>query len=311
MERYLVTGGAGFIGSNIVDELLHRGHGVRVLDDFSNGLQGNLAHVREDVEVVEGDIRDREAVARAMAGIDRVLHLAALGSVPRSIEDPANSNAVNVTGTMNVLVAARDAGVRRVVFSSSSSVYGENPTLPKHEGLATVPISPYATSKLAGESYTRVFARCYPLETVALRYFNVFGPRQRPDSAYAAVIPRFMQWARDGQALVIHGDGEQSRDFTYVDNVVSANLLAAEVEGVSGEVFNIACGERYSLLDIVAAIEAACGHALERRHVDSRAGDVRHSEADIQAATSRLGFRVQVGFREGLARTWEAFLARD
>jgi UDP-glucose 4-epimerase len=307
---YLVTGGAGFIGGHIVEALVGEGERVRVLDDLSNGLESNVAVFGDAVELVRGDIRDVSAVERAVRGCSVVLHLAALGSVARSVADPATSNDVNVTGTMNVLRAARDAGVRRLVFSSSSSVYGENPALPKHEGLALLPVSPYAVSKLAGESYTRVFARLYEMETVCLRYFNVFGPRQRPDSAYAAVIPLFMRWALDRKPLTIYGDGEQSRDFTYVSNVVRANLLAARTPGVSGGVFNVACGERYSLLDIVRSLEAAVGRKLEVRHEPPRAGDVRHSEADISAARKALGFEVDVGFAEGLALTWEAFRRR-
>lgn len=306
---YLVTGGAGFIGSNIVTELVHRGVEVRALDDFSNGMRSNLETVAENVEVIDGDIRDPGAVRRAAQGADVVLHLAALGSVPRSVKDPKTSNDVNVGGTLNVLIAARDAGVGRVVYSSSSSVYGDNPALPKQEDMATRPVSPYAASKLAGENYTRAFAEVYGMETVSLRYFNVFGPRQRPDSPYAAVIPLFMNWAASSEPLVVHGDGLQSRDFTYVDNVVSANLLAATAGGVSGRVFNTACGTRYSLLDIVASLGSAAGRELETKHVDARPGDVKHSEADISAARDALGYEVVVDFSEGLARTWDAYLA--
>lgn len=307
---YLVTGGAGFIGSNIVESLLEQGERVRVLDDLSNGLRSNLDGFAADVELVEGDIRDSEACAKAVAGVSVVFHLAALGSVPRSIEDPVTSNAVNVDGTLNVLTAARDAGVDRVVYSSSSSVYGDNPALPKHEGLTTVPISPYAVSKLAAENYTRVFSRVYGLQTVCLRYFNVFGPRQRPDAAYAAVIPLFMRGALDSRAVTVFGDGKQSRDFTFVENVVRANLLASQAEEVSGRVFNVACGERYSLLDIIEAIEAASGRHLPREHLEPRVGDVRHSEADISAARDALGYEVAVDFREGMARTWKVFSSR-
>jgi len=306
---YLVTGGAGFIGSNIVEALVNSGAAVRVLDNLANGKRENLAAFGDRVECLEGDIRDPDVCKRAVRGASVVLHLAALGSVPRSIADPATSNEVNVTGTLNVLIAARDAGVKRVVFSSSSSVYGENPALPKREDLATLPISPYAVSKLAAESYTRVFSKVYGLETVSLRYFNVFGPRQRADSPYAAVIPLFMQSALEGHPLPINGDGLQSRDFTYVTNVVRANLLAATVPGVGGRTYNIACGERYSLLDIVHALAAAAGRELACDHRPPRAGDVRHSQADISAAEQELGYRVEVGFREGLAMTWQAFLA--
>jgi len=307
---YLVTGGAGFIGSHIVEALVAAGDRVRVLDDLSNGLAANLEPFGDAVELVEGDVRDAATVQRATDGARIVLHLAALGSVQRSVDDPATSNAVNVSGTVNVLDAARRAGVERVVFSSSSSVYGDNPIMPKHEGLAPAPVSPYAVTKLAGEAYARAFHRVYGLDVISLRYFNVFGPRQRPDSAYAAVIPLFMGWASEGKPLVINGDGEQSRDFTYVDNVVGANLKAAQAEGVGGRVFNIACGERYSLLDIIGTLEEITGRTLEREHRDPRVGDVRHSEADVSAAEDALGYRTVVTFREGIERTWKAFQAR-
>ncbi len=308
---YLVTGGAGFIGSNIIETLVKQGERVRVLDNFSNGLESNLTEFAGSIEIVSGDIRDADIVRRAADGAEIVLHLAALGSVPRSIDDPVTSNDVNVGGTMNVLCAARDAGVRRVVFSSSSSVYGENPTLPKDESLQTAPISPYAVSKLAGESYTRVFSRVYDIETVALRYFNVFGPRQRPDAAYAAVIPLFMRAALDGTSVPINGDGTQSRDFTFVENVVRANLLAATAPSqASGGVYNIACGGRFSLLDIVAELEKLSGRSLERDHFPPRAGDIPHSEASIDAARRDLGYEVGVSFADGLARTWESFVAK-
>lgn len=283
---------------------------MRVFDNFATGLESNLAPLAGKVEIVRGDLRDAAAVSAAAHGVTHVLHLGALGSVPRSIEDPAQSNDVNVNGTLNVLVAARDAGAKRVVFSSSSSVYGANPEIPKRVGMLTDPISPYAVTKQAAESYTRVFWRVYGLETVGLRYFNVFGENQRPDSAYAAVIPKFMHWALQGEPLVIHGDGLQSRDFTYVDNVVSANILAATTDGVAGEVFNIACGGCYTLVDIADALEKAMGRPLLRQHVESRAGDVRRSLADIGPASDRLGYRVLVNFEEGLARTWESFRRR-
>lgn len=305
-----MTGGAGFIGSHIVAELVSRGEEVRVFDSFATGLESNLAPLAGRVDVVRGDLRDGAAVSEAARGATHVLHLGALGSVPRSVEDPLTSNDVNINGTLNVLVAARDAGVERVVFSSSSSVYGANTETPKRYGMSTDPVSPYAVTKQAGESYVVSFSRVYGLPTVALRYFNVFGENQRPDSAYAAVIPKFMEWAMRGEPLVIHGDGLQSRDFTYVDNVVSANLLAATTEGVSGQVFNIACGGSCTLLDIADALERALGKPLERRHVEGRVGDVRASLADIAPAEERLGYRVLVGFDEGLARTWKSFQAR-
>ncbi len=307
---YLVTGGAGFIGSNIVESLVRDGVSVRVLDNLSNGVAANLEPFEDAIEFVEGDVRDANVCRLAARGAEVVLHLAALGSVPRSIDDPDLSNAVNVNGTLNMLLAARDEGVRRFVFSSSSSVYGENPALPKREDMATLPISPYAVSKSAGENYTRVFSRVYDIETVCLRYFNVFGPRQRPDAAYAAVIPLFMGAALERKPLLINGDGEQSRDFTYVGNVGRANRLAAIVKGASGNVYNVACGERYSLLDIVSALEDACGYPLERQHGPARAGDVRHSQADIGAARKDLEYEVSVGFAEGLAATWRVFYER-
>lgn len=305
-----MTGGAGFIGSHIVAELISRGEEVRVFDSFATGRESNLEPFAGRVDVVRGDLRDAAAVSAATRGATHVLHLGALGSVPRSVEDPATSNDVNINGTLNVLVAARDAGAERVVFSSSSSVYGANTEVPKRVGMATDPVSPYAVTKQAGESYVVSFARVYGLPTVALRYFNVFGENQRPDSAYAAVIPKFMDWAMRGEPLVIHGDGMQSRDFTYVDNVVSANLLAATAKGVSGRVFNIACGGSYTLLDIADALSRALGKPLERQHTESRAGDVRASLADIGPAEKDLGYRVLVDFDEGLARTWKSFLAR-
>ncbi len=306
---YLVTGGAGFIGSNIVDGLVRRGDRVRVLDDFSTGRRENLEAQRQ-VEVVEGDLRDASVVRRAVAGVDGVFHQAALRSVPRSVDDPLSSNQVNVTGTLVLLLACRDAGVRRVVYASSSSVYGDDPALPKVETLPTRPISPYAVSKLAAEHYCQTFARLYGLETVSLRYFNVFGPRQNPESKYSAVIPRFLAQALAGEPLEVHGDGEQSRDFTYIDNVVDGNLLAMTAPGVSGEVFNVACGTRHSLIAIADAIADFLGRKLPRAHTPPRAGDVRHTLADIAKAEQRLGYRPKVDFATGMRRTCEYFVAR-
>jgi UDP-glucose 4-epimerase len=307
-KLYLVTGGAGFIGSNIVEALVRRGDRVRVLDDFSTGRRENLAGF--DVEVMEGDLRDAASVRRAVAGVDGVFHQAALRSVPRSVDDPLSSNEVNVTGTLVLLLACREVGVRRLVYASSSSVYGDDPTLPKVETLAARPISPYAVSKLAAEHYCQTFARLYGLETVSLRYFNVFGPRQNPESKYAAVIPRFLEQALRGEPLEVHGDGEQSRDFTYIDNVVAGNLLAMERPGVSGEVFNVACNTRHSLITIAEAIGDFFGRRLERRHVAPRAGDVRHTLADISKAERLLGYRPTVGFAEGMRRTCAYFVER-
>jgi UDP-glucose 4-epimerase len=304
MAIYLVTGGAGFVGSHIVDELVRRGEGVRVLDDFSTGKPENLEGVRHSIELVEGDLRDPACVQSAVRGADYVLHQAALASVPRSVADPLASNEANVTGTLNVLLAAREAGVRRVVYASSSSVYGDSPILPKVEDMPTRPLSPYAVSKLAGESYCRVFCEVYGLPTVALRYFNVFGPRQDPASQYAAVIPRFITAALAGHPLTIFGDGLQSRDFTYVSNVVAANLLACQSEPAVGQVLNASCGERISLLDLAAQLGQLLGGGSPAvRHELPRPGDVKHSQADIGRARALLGFAPSVDFPTGLERT--------
>ena len=306
---FLVTGGAGFIGSNIAEAIARRGDRVRVLDNFTTGRRENLAGL-EQVEVVEGDLRNPPDVKRAVAGVEGVFHEAALRSVPRSVDDPLSSNEVNITGTLNLLMACREAKVRRVVYASSSSAYGDDPTLPKVETLPAVPISPYAISKLAAEHYCRTFARLYGLETVSLRYFNVFGPRQNPESKYSAVIPKFLEQALARIPLEIHGDGEQSRDFTYIDNVVQGNLKAMDAPGVSGEVFNVACGARFTLLDIADAIGKFLGRELERNHVASRPGDVRHTLADISKAQRMLGYRPEVTFEDGIRRTCEYFVTR-
>ena len=298
----LVTGGAGFIGSHLVDELVRQGRQVRVLDDFSTGRMEHLAGVRDRVEVLQGDILDPVAVGAAMAGVRRVFHQAALRSVPRSVADPGTTNRVNVDGTLNVLVAARDAGIERVVFASSSSVYGSAPALPLREDQCPAPVSPYAVSKLAGEHYCQVFTRLYGLRTVALRYFNVFGPRQDPGSQYATVIPRFLAAALEGEGVEVHGDGRQSRDFTYVANVVLANCLAAESEGAAGQVLNVAGGGRHSLREVLALVEALVGRRVARRHLPPRPGDVRHTLADIDKARRLLGYEVRVDFAEGLRR---------
>ena len=306
---YLVTGGAGFIGSNVAEGLVRRGDRVRVFDNFSTGRHENLAGL-DHVEIVEGDLRSPADVRRAVAGVQGVFHQAALRSVPRSVDDPMSTNDVNVGGTLHLLMACREAEVRRVVYASSSSAYGDDPTLPKVETLPANPISPYAVSKLAAEHYCRTFARLYGLETVSLRYFNVFGPRQNPESKYSAVIPRFLQLALAQQPLEIHGDGEQSRDFTYIDNVVQGNLRAMDAPGVSGEVFNIACGTRHSLLAIADAIGAFLGRELPRNHTAPRAGDVRHTQADISKAERLLGFRPEVEFGDGIRRTCAYFVER-
>jgi UDP-glucose 4-epimerase len=310
-ERFLVTGGAGFIGSHLALRLLADGARVRVLDDFSTGSEANLADARADehLEVVRGDVRDGKTVEAAAAGVGVIFHQAAMRSVPRSIADPLGANDHNVAGTLQVFEAARRAGVRRVVYASSSSVYGDRPDLPKHEGQTPAPISPYAVSKVAGELYGQVWHRLYGVETVGLRYFNVFGPRQDPASEYAAVIPRFILWALRGEPLEVHGNGRQSRDFTYIDNVVAANLLAARAPGVGGEVFNVGCGDRVSLLDIIGRLEALLGRPLARRHTATRAGDVPHTLADVSKAKRMLGYEPLVGFDEGLARTLRYFRA--
>jgi nucleoside-diphosphate-sugar epimerase len=303
MPTFLVTGGAGFIGSNLVRALVDRGDDVRVLDDFSTGRDDNLAGLEERIRVVRGSVTDPDAVAAAIDGCDYVLHQAALPSVPRSIEAPVETDRVNVHGTLVVLQAARRAGVRRVVYAASSSAYGDTPTLPKVETMPPAPLSPYAVSKLAGEHYLQAFSTCYGLETVSLRYFNVFGPRQDPRSHYAAVIPRFVTAALRGEAPVIYGDGEQSRDFCFIDNAIEANLLACAAPGASGRVFNVACGERTTLLDVIRALEGIVGRPVRPVHEPARAGDVRHSLADVGVAREALGYTGRIGFADGLART--------
>ena len=311
-RRFLVTGGAGFIGSHIVERLLADGHAVRVLDNFSSGSLLNLVFADEDaeLEIVRGDVRDLACVESTAAGVEVIFHQAAMRSVPQSVADPLGTNASNVTGTLHVLEAARRQGVRRVVYASSSSVYGERLDLPKRETQVPAPISPYGVSKLAGEEYAAVWNRLYGVETVGLRYFNVFGPRQDPASEYAAVIPKFVLAALEGRPVEIHGDGGQSRDFTEVENVVEANVLAADADGAGGEVFNVGCGARVSLLDIVGKLELLVGRRIRRRFTESRAGDVRHSEADIDKARRVLGYVPKVAFDEGLQRVVEYFQGR-
>ena len=303
MARYLVTGGAGFIGSNLVHALLAQGRRVRVLDDFSTGRRANLAEIAGEIELFQGDMRDPATCVRATAGVDFVLHQGAVPSVSRSVRDPRLSHDANATATLNMLIAARDAGVKRFVHASSSSIYGDSPTLPKQEEMAPRPKSPYAVAKLAAESYCRVFNELYGLETVCLRYFNVFGPRQDPQSPYSAVIPLFATAMLKGERPVIYGDGLQSRDFTFVANNIAANLLATTVPGVGGQVFNIACGRRYTLLDLVDALNRILGTRIEPEFRPARPGDVKHSLADITRAETGLGYRVQVDFEAGLAQT--------
>ena len=305
--KCLVTGGAGFIGSHIAEALAQRGDYVRVFDNLSTGRRENLQLLGDRIEFVEGDLREKKDVERAVTGIDVIFHEAALRSVPRSIDDPVATNDVNISGTLTLLLAARQAQVRRLVYASSSSAYGDQKTFPQTEDMRPAPLSPYAVSKLAAELYCLMFSRTFGLETVSLRYFNVFGPRQHPESLYSAVIPKFIQSAKSGAPLEIHSDGKQSRDFSYVANVVQANLLAADIPKAAGEFFNIACGKTYSLLDMIAVLEKLCGHKLDRAHQPARAGDVRKTWADIRKAKRLLGYKPQVGFEEGLRRTWEWF----
>ena len=305
-RRALVTGGAGFIGSNLVRALLDHGDRVRVLDNFATGNRANLADIVAEIEIVEGDLRSYERVHTAVRGTDIVFHQGALGSVPRSVQDPLTTTAVNVEGTLNVLLAARDEGVGRVVAASSSSVYGDGGTFPRVETQAPNPISPYAVAKLAAERFCVSFARVYGLETVALRYFNVFGPRQDPTSQYAAVVPLFVRAIQEGRPVTIYGDGEQSRDFTYVANVVEANLMAAEAEGAVGTVLNIAAGGSETVNTLADTIGRLLDLPVERSYASQRPGDVNQSWADIQRARETIGFEPRVGFEDGLRRTIES-----
>jgi UDP-glucose 4-epimerase len=307
----LVTGGAGFIGSNLVRALLERGDRVRVLDNFATGNRDNLAEIAGEVEIVEGDLRSYERVHTAVRGSELVFHVGALPSVPRSVQDPLTTTAVNVEGTLNVLLAARDEGVRRVVNASSSSVYGNGGTLPRTEGQAPDPISPYAVAKLAAERFCTSFSRVYAIETISLRYFNVFGPRQDPNSQYAAVVPRFIRAIAEGRPVTVHGDGEQSRDFTYVENVVRANLLAGDAPAVGGEILNIATGGSQTVNDLADTIGRLLGRPVLKELAPERAGDVRASWADVTAARDLLGFEPTVGFEDGLRRTIETLLGEE
>lgn len=303
--RFLVTGGAGFIGSNTVDELVRRGHGVVVLDDLSSGKEENLAEVRNKITFIKGSITDLDIVRRAVQEADYVLHLAARTSVPRSVKDPLETNRINVDGTLNVLIAARDAKVKRIVFSASSSAYGETPTLPKVETMQPAPISPYGVTKFAGELYAQVFGRAYGLENVSLRYFNVFGPRQDPGSPYSGVLSKFITaFLEDGQPVVF-GDGEQSRDFTYVENVVQANLLACEAANASGKVFNVGVGGRFTLNQTLRLLEQISGKSLPAKYEPPRDGDIRDSQADIAQSREILGYDPTIEFEEGLRHTYE------
>jgi UDP-glucose 4-epimerase len=301
--RYLVTGGCGFIGSHLTVALVRRGDTVRVLDSLATGRRANLAEVAGDVEIVEGDVCDLEAVRRAVTGVEYVLHQAALASVQRSVDDPLETHHADATGTLNVLSAAQQAGAGRVLYAASAAAYGDDPTLPKHEDLPPRPLSPYAAAKLAGEHYCAAFARSYGLPTVSLRYFNIYGPRQDPRSDSASVVPRFVTALLRGEPPTIFGDGTQSRDFTHVDDVVAANLLALDAAEATGEPINVASGERYSLLDLVATLNAILGTEIAPHHAPRRAGDVWHSQASITRAERVLGYRPARSFAAGLRRT--------
>ncbi len=309
MLKVLVTGGAGFIGSNLTEALLKRNHFVRVLDDFSTGKKENLIfnQAYPAMEIMEGDIRDFLTCQKAVKGIDFVFHQAALPSVQRSVEDPATSNAVNVGGTLNILIAAKESGVKRVIYASSSSVYGDTPTLPKHEEMPSYPLSPYALQKYIGEQYGRLFYQLYGLEAISLRYFNIFGPKQDPNSIYSAVIPRFISALLQGRSPVIFGDGEQSRDFTYIENVVQANLLAMSAEHLHGEAVNIACGKRISLNQLLNILKEILGSDQPPLYEEARQGDVKHSLADIHKAKEMIHYEPIVGIEMGLKKTVEFF----
>ena len=302
--RYLVTGGAGFIGSNIVDELVRRNHEVVVLDDLSTGNESNLSSVRGKIDLRIGSITDLATVQSAVKGADYVVHLAARTSVPRSVKDPLDTNFVNIDGTLNVLVAARDAKVRRFVYAASSSAYGETPTLPKTEFMQPEPISPYGVTKYVGELYAQAFGRTYGLENASIRYFNVFGPRQDPTSQYSGVLSRFMFAVIQNQPPVIYGDGEQSRDFTYIDNIVDETLRACDAKDASGKVFNGGTGARITLNQVIKLLEKITGKKIQPKYDPPRAGDIRDSQADISLARKILGYQPIVQFEEGLRRTW-------
>ena len=308
MTRYLVTGGAGFIGSHIVKELLQRGQTVRVLDNFATGNRNNLLPFQGQIELIEGDIRDLGTVQNAVTGVDYVLHQAALPSVPRSIINPITTNEVNINGSLNILVAARDAEVKRVVFASSSSIYGNSELLPKREEMPTVPLSPYAVTKQTAESYCRAFTNVYGLPTIALRYFNVFGPGQDPNSQYSAAVPKFITKMIARQSPTINGDGSQSRDFTFIKNVVNANLLAAKAPAEVSGTFNVAHGGRYTLLELIDGINKALNSNIQPIFGPERTGDVKHSEADISRIREVLGYEPEVGFVEGLRLTVQSFI---
>jgi UDP-glucose 4-epimerase len=309
MAVYVVTGGAGFIGSHIVEELLRRGQTVKVIDNFSTGKRENLKSFAGAAEIITADIAHAPDLASILRGVDYVVHQAAIPSVPKSMLDPLTSHNANVDGTLRLLIAARDAGVRRVVYASSSSLYGDSPTLPKHEGMTPNPLSPYGAQKLFAEIYCQVFTRAYGLETVALRYFNVFGPRQDASSQYSGVLAIFIPAVLQDRKPFIYGDGEQSRDFTYVQNVVEANLLACTATGVAGEVFNVACGDRITVNSMLRQINKITGKDITPIYKDARPGDIKHSQADVGKAQHKLGYKPGVSFEEGLRRTIEWYRA--
>ena len=309
-ELYLVTGGAGFIGSNIAEKLVSSGKNVRVIDNFLTGKRENMDTFIDKIEFIEGDIRDLATVNKAIMDVDYIIHQAALPSVPKSVELPIESNEHNTNGTLNILYAAKEAEVKRVVYAASSAAYGDQPQSPKVETMLPMPMSPYAVNKLAGEHYCAAFTTVYGLETVALRYFNVFGPRQDPTSFYSAVIPKFITALLNNESPIIYGDGEQSRDFTYIENIVTANLLACKVEGVGGQLFNIACGESFTLNQLFLDLQDIMGTSTKPIYEAPRVGDIKHSLADINKAKTLLGFEVLVDFKEGLRKTAEWFTAQ-
>lgn len=307
MEKYLVTGGAGFIGSNIVEELVKKGCRVRVLDNFITGKRENLKPFSNNIELIEGDIRDINTARKSVKGVDYVLHQAALRSVPKSVDNPTLSNNINVNGTLNILIAAKEAGVQRVVYASSSSIYGDCKIFPEREDFIPRPISPYAVSKLTGEYYGYTFTKTFGLDVVSLRYFNVFGPRQNPESKYSAVIPAFISRILAGKSPVVEGDGRQSRDFTYVENVVLANLAAAKAKNAAGKVFNVACGKSYSVLDIIKYLEKFLGVKVKPEYTKARRGDARKTIADIAKMKRILDLTPKIQFDEGLKKTLDWF----
>ena len=309
MSKVLVTGGAGFIGSNLTEALLQRGHSVRVLDDFSTGKRENLTFEKAypSLEIIEGDLRDLSSCRKVVQGMEYVFHQGALPSVQRSVEDPETSHAVNAGGTLNILLASREKGVKRVMYAASSSVYGDTPTLPKHEEMPPNPLSPYALQKYIGEQYCRLFYQLYGLETVSLRYFNIFGPKQDPNSLYSAVIPKFIDALLQGSSPTIYGDGEQSRDFTFIENVVQANLLAMSAASLHGEAINIACGKRISLNQLLSVLKEILGSKQSPRYQEVRKGDVKHSLADIRRGKEIINYEPNVGIEAGLRKTVDFF----